>query len=109
MDVTTLALSGLVAGIGLTVALFVAGVAFTDASLQGAAKMGALISSVAAPIALGLGKVLGVSKIDEGDQEPRPRRFRTVGGAFVNVKATQFAQQGLDFVTLFSAKFHRRT
>ncbi|MEZ4437532.1 MAG: Na+/H+ antiporter NhaA [Polyangiaceae bacterium] len=64
-----LVLAGLVAGIGLTVALFVAGVAFTDESLQGAAKMGALLSSVAAPLALVLGKVLGVKKIDEGEEE----------------------------------------
>lgn len=53
-----LPLVGLVAALGLTVALFVAGVAFTDPVLAGAAKMGALLSVVAAPIAIVIGYIL---------------------------------------------------
>lgn len=67
MNVKTLTLAGLVAGIGLTVALFVAGVAYTDETLIGSAKMGALISSLAAPLALVAGKVLSVNRIDSAD------------------------------------------
>jgi NhaA family Na+:H+ antiporter len=52
--------AGCVAGLGLTVALFVAGVAFTEPGLQGAAKMGALLSAFIAPIAIFMGRALGV-------------------------------------------------
>lgn len=50
MQTRHLAVAGSVAGIGLTVALFVSGQAFSDPALQGAAKMGALFS-ISAPIA----------------------------------------------------------
>ena len=60
MDKRSLFVVGSVAGLGLTVALFVAGVAFTDPGLQGAAKMGALGSVVLAPIAWIVAKTLGV-------------------------------------------------
>lgn len=56
-------LAGVVAALGLTVALFVAGAAFTDPIIQGSAKMGALFSAFVAMIALLLGKVLKVKKI----------------------------------------------
>ncbi|AJE03931.1 Na+/H+ antiporter NhaA [Geobacter pickeringii] len=46
-----LLVAGAVAGIGFTVALFVAGEAFPDPLLQGAAKMGAMGSIIAAPCA----------------------------------------------------------
>lgn len=62
--------AGLVASLGLTVALFVAGAAFTRADILGAAKMGALLSAVAAPIAYLLGKMMGISKIEEELNEP---------------------------------------
>lgn len=39
-----LLVAGIISGIGFTVALFVAGEAFTDPALQGAAKMGAMLS-----------------------------------------------------------------
>jgi NhaA family Na+:H+ antiporter len=58
--------AGMVAGLGLTVALFVAGVAFTDMAMQGAAKMGALMSAGAAVLALLMAKMLSIEKI-EGD------------------------------------------
>ena len=60
MNARSVLVSGVTAGLGLTVALFVAGVAFTDASLVGAAKMGALFSVAAAPLAIALGKMLRV-------------------------------------------------
>lgn len=56
------AVAGMVAGLGLTVALFVAGVAFTDTETQGAAKMGALLSVLAAPLAFMMAKFLGVKR-----------------------------------------------
>ncbi|PIE91189.1 MAG: sodium:proton antiporter [Acidobacteria bacterium] len=64
MNIRTLIVAGVVAGLGLTVALFVAGEAYTDLGLQGAAKMGALFSAAAAVVALILGKVLAIKKID---------------------------------------------
>ncbi|SNB46884.1 Na+/H+ antiporter NhaA [Geobacter sp. DSM 9736] len=59
-----LALTGLIAGIGLTVALFVAGEAFTEPGVQGAAKMGALLSGAAAIAAILFGKLFRVRKIE---------------------------------------------
>lgn len=47
-----LLLVSMTAGIGLTVALFVAGAAFTDPQVQGAAKMGALASALIAPLVI---------------------------------------------------------
>lgn len=44
--------TSVVAGLGLTVALFVSGQAFTDSSLQGAARMGAVFSVAAAGLAV---------------------------------------------------------
>ncbi|MCB0328705.1 MAG: Na+/H+ antiporter NhaA [Bdellovibrionales bacterium] len=80
----SLVTAGCVAGLGLTVALFVAGVAFTDNTLQGAAKMGALLSALVAPAAIMLGKMLGVreeyarltaqvTRIVEADEIPTDR------------------------------------
>ncbi len=58
-----LALIGLVAGIGLTVALFVAGEAFAEPVTQGAAKMGALCSAGCAVLAIILGRFAKVQRI----------------------------------------------
>ena len=58
-----LLMAGVIAGIGFTVALFVAGEAFTDPVIQGAAKMGAMLSFVAAIIAVPLGKILRIRKV----------------------------------------------
>ncbi len=57
-----LATAGLIAGLGLTVALFVAGVAFTDPTIQGAAKMGALFSAVVFVLAPIFARFMGVKK-----------------------------------------------
>ena len=60
MDLKSLFVAGSVASIGLTVALFVAGVAFTDLELQGAAKMGALFSAFLSIVAISLGRIFKV-------------------------------------------------
>ena len=53
---------GIIAGTGFTVALFVAGEAFTDPVICGAAKMGAIFSLGAIFLALMVGKITGVMK-----------------------------------------------
>lgn len=59
-----LLLIGMIAGIGLTVALFVAGEAFTDPMMQGSAKMGALLSGGIAVVAVVAGRILKVKRIN---------------------------------------------
>lgn len=54
--------AGLIAGTGFTVALFVAGEAFTDPVIRSAAKMGALFSLIAAFGGVLLGRTVGVIK-----------------------------------------------
>jgi NhaA family Na+:H+ antiporter len=53
-------MAGFIGALGLTVALFVAGAAFTDPELQGQAKMGALFSGFVGLAAILLGKVFGI-------------------------------------------------
>ena len=61
MNMKHLVVTATVAGLGLTVALFVAGQAFPEGSpYNGPAKMGAVLSAVAAVLAIGLAKVLGI-------------------------------------------------
>lgn len=57
-----LVVAGLIAGLGLTVALFVAGVAFQDPVIQGAAKMGALLSAVVFVLAPIFAKLSGIKR-----------------------------------------------
>lgn len=54
---------GIIGGFGFTVALFVAGEAFTEPGLQGAAKMGAMLSCLSALVAIIAGRVLKIKKI----------------------------------------------
>lgn len=56
--------AGLIGGMGLTVALFVAGAAFIDADLQGAAKMGALLTSGVFLLAIVAGKIAKIKKVE---------------------------------------------
>lgn len=56
--------AGVVAAMGLTVALFVAGAAFTDPTIQGAAKMGALFSGFVVIIAYIVAKALKIKKVE---------------------------------------------
>lgn len=60
MGMRHLVVAGIVAGLGLTVALFVAGEAFTDPALQGPAKMGAVLSAGAALLAFAVARMLGI-------------------------------------------------
>ncbi len=57
-----LLVAGIIAGIGFTVALFVAGEAFTDPAVQGAAKMGAMLSIAVFPLAMAVARLLGIGK-----------------------------------------------
>ena len=68
MDLRHLFVAGIIAGLGLTVALFVAGEAFKgDLSMyMGPAKMGAVFSAVAALLAIIAGKILKVKDGDPG-------------------------------------------
>jgi NhaA family Na+:H+ antiporter len=62
MQLKELLVVGIIAGFGFTVALFVAGVAFIDPVHQGAAKMGAMLSCLAALIAVMAAKLLKIQK-----------------------------------------------
>lgn len=59
---TDLLVAGIIAGTGFTVALFVAGEAFTDPAIQGAAKMGAMLSITAAGLGMAVARLLGVRR-----------------------------------------------
>ncbi|MEC8023034.1 MAG: Na+/H+ antiporter NhaA [Myxococcota bacterium] len=72
MKAKHLVVAGLIAGIGLTVALFVAGEAFPSSNesaaiFQGPARMGAVLSGLVAFMALALGRLLGVKDGPEQD------------------------------------------
>jgi NhaA family Na+:H+ antiporter len=62
MSLRDLVMAGFVAALGLTVALFVAGAAFTDPTLLGQAKMGALFSGFVGLVAIGLARMLGMGR-----------------------------------------------
>lgn len=59
LRVTDLLVTGIVASIGFTVSLFFATAAFPDGSALAQTKMGALLSFVAAPLALAVARILG--------------------------------------------------
>ena len=65
MRVTHLAVAALVAGLGLTVALFLAGKAFDGPPFQEPARMGAVLSGVVALLAFAAGSVF---KVKDGGQ-----------------------------------------
>lgn len=66
MGMKHLVVAATVAGLGLTVALFVAGQAFPDSSpYNGPAKMGAVLSAFAALVAIVLAKVLGIKPLKD--------------------------------------------
>jgi len=62
MGIRELVMAGFVAALGLTVALFVAGAAFTEPTLLGQAKMGALFSGFVGLAAILLGRSLGMDR-----------------------------------------------
>ena len=65
MGVRHLAIAGLIAGLGLTVALFVANKAYTGPPFHDPAKMGAVLSVVVAVLAFGAAKILGIRRAPE--------------------------------------------
>ena len=71
MGMNHLLVAATIAGLGLTVALFVAGKAFTGPPFQDPAKMGAVLSAGVAVLAFGLGYILkvkdGAGATKEGD------------------------------------------
>lgn len=69
MRTKELFVTGLVAAMGLTVALFMAGVAYGDVAIQGAAKMGALFSAIAALLAIAAGRLLKIKRTTDQDIE----------------------------------------
>jgi NhaA family Na+:H+ antiporter len=64
LGVRELVMAGYVAALGLTVALFVAGAAFTDEVLLGQAKMGALFSGFVGLSAILIERSLGMNRRD---------------------------------------------
>jgi Na+/H+ antiporter NhaA len=60
MGMGELVMASFIAALGLTVALFVAGAAFTDPAMLGQAKMGALFSGFVGLVAVLLGRALGM-------------------------------------------------
>lgn len=54
--------AGIIAGTGFTVALFVAGEAFTDPVLRGAAKMGAMLSILSALAGIAAARIMGIRR-----------------------------------------------
>jgi Na+:H+ antiporter, NhaA family len=58
LDDASVLVTGLAAGIGFTVALFFTTAAFAPGPIQDEAKIGALVSFFAAPLALGIGRLL---------------------------------------------------
>jgi NhaA family Na+:H+ antiporter len=72
MGLRELAMTSLVAALGLTVALFVAGAAFVDPTLLGQAKMGALFSGFVGVAAIGVGRVIGMGRGARSGAVPAP-------------------------------------
>jgi NhaA family Na+:H+ antiporter len=73
MGVGELVMASLVAALGLTVALFVAGAAFVDPVLLGQAKMGALFSGFVGVLAVLVGRAAGMDRrrgAASGPQDP---------------------------------------
>lgn len=64
MSFRHLFIAAIIAGIGVTVALFVSGQAFINMEYQSAAKIGALLSAFIAIPALIFGKLLRIEKVD---------------------------------------------
>ena len=70
MTLVDLALTGLIAALGLTVALFVATAAYVEPDLQGQAKMGALLSGGVGLVAVPIARLLGIRKLRQQDDAP---------------------------------------
>ena len=64
MNFKSICVISIIAGIGLTVSLFVSEEAYINLDLKNASKMGALLSVAAAPLAILLAKVFKIKKIN---------------------------------------------
>ena len=71
-----LPMTGFIASLGLTVALFVATAAYPDAVLQGQAKMGALLSGIVGLAAVAYSAAKRRASADLGDRVDRPDESR---------------------------------
>jgi NhaA family Na+:H+ antiporter len=60
LDDRSVLVTGIAAGIGFTVALFFTTAAFSPGPIQNEAKIGALLSILAAPMAIAVGRVLRI-------------------------------------------------
>lgn len=80
MNWSDLAMASLVAALGLTVALFVAGAAFVDPALLGEAKMGALFSGFVGIAAIALGRALGFQRRGEEEAASNPDNLSDMNG-----------------------------
>lgn len=69
MNKKDLFIAGIISSLGLTVALFLAGTAFADTQLQGAAKMGALFSASSFIIAYIASRLLKIKKTCKAENE----------------------------------------
>ena len=72
MGMRDLFLVGMIAGIGLTVALFVSGAAFDDPVIGGAARLGALASVLIAPVAVLIGRMTRRPALSPSTLRPLP-------------------------------------
>ncbi|MDG1895120.1 MAG: Na+/H+ antiporter NhaA [Fuerstiella sp.] len=91
-----LVVTSAVAGLGLTVALFVCGQAFVDPSLQAAAKMGAVFSVGAAILAYALKQILrvGIEGVEQPSSEPAELAVANVeDAALASMESAQEAVQ----------------
>lgn len=92
-----LVVTSCVAGLGLTVALFVCGQAFVDPSLQAAAKMGAVFSVGAAAVAFGMKVLLKVTpEVAAVADTAAPAATVSVSVEQQTLDALEEAQQAVD-------------
>ncbi len=73
-----LVVTAMIAGLGLTVALFVSNQAFADPAMQGAAKMGALLSVLAGVSAWAISKLAGETEFGRWVESGMQRIVRSV-------------------------------
>ena len=74
MGIRHLAIAGLIAGLGLTVALFVANKAYAGPPFQDAAKMGAVFSVVVAVLAFVIARAIGIRRMPDSESESEADR-----------------------------------
>ena len=91
MGTRHLVVASMIAGIGLTVALFVSGQAFTDPMSQGAAKMGSLFSAFAFVVAVVAARMMGITPV--GTKESQPKRMFRLPAFVPNWQVSSFVSK----------------